>query len=317
MQNWLGSGEYALLDNIALLPRSSGSSSTEPMAIESEEGFAYFLIDKVGRGWILKKFVAGQEPDRFYVDAIQALIPRMPGFESGFGRKILRSASVSRAAFCNGEFRAWIDGTVLMPQVVSPTWCEMADSISDGSVGLSTVQRLLLCCRLSKMVGCLESAGIAHRDLSSRNILIDLLNLELHFIDWDNLYHDTLTMQCHATFGTNGYIAPFVTVNGVQDVQSTWREKSDRFALAVLNCELLAVRAGSLIVEDGGLLKQNDIDNRSGATLFNVRDGLSHTFPGAVKFLDASLNASSFPECPSPTDWSMVAEMRLRTSQLV
>lgn len=110
MQTWLRSDEYALLDNIALLPRCSGPWSTDPMVTESEEGFAYFLIDNAKKGWILKKFLPGQEPDRDYGDAIQALIPKITGFESGFERRILKTLSVSRATFCNGEFQAWMYG---------------------------------------------------------------------------------------------------------------------------------------------------------------------------------------------------------------
>lgn len=303
MQAWLRSGQYALLENIALRPRGVESSSAGPMVIESEEGFAYFLIDKAERGWILKKFLAGQEPDRAYVEAIRALIPRLRGFESGFGRNILKSSSVSRAAFCTKEFQAWMEGTVLMPQVVAPTWSEFADSIRDGSVVLATAERIRLCCKLSGMVDSLESVGAAHRDLSSRNILIDPLKIEPHLIDWDNLYHATLKMQPHATFGTDGYIPPFITVEDVQDVHLSWHEKSDRFALTVLNSEFLVIRAGSACVEDGGLLAQNEIDNGSGRTLFEVRNTLCDAFPGAVKFLDAALSACSFAECPSPSDW--------------
>lgn len=303
MQAWLGSGEYALLENIALRPRGVGQSSAGPMVIESEEGFAYFLIDKAERGWILKKFVPGQEPNRAYVDSIQVLIPRLPGFESGFGRKVLKSSSVARAAFCNNEFQAWMDGTILMPQVVAPTWSEFANSIRGGSAMLSTAQRLGLCCKLSELADSLESAGVAHRDISSGNILIDPLNLEPHFVDWDNLYHATLEMQPHATFATNGYMAPFIKVEGVQDVRLSWHEKSDRFALTVLNSEFLAIRAGSACVEDGGLFAQNDIDNRSGITISEVHNTLCHTVPSAGKFLDAALNAYSFAECPSASDW--------------
>lgn len=312
IQTWLRSGEYALLDGIALAPRSAGPLPTAPLVNESEEGFAYFLIDRTGRGWVLKKFVAGQEPHPAYVDGIQTLVPKRQGFESGFDRKILRSSSVSRTAFWNREFQAWIDGTVLMPQVLSPAWSEFADSIRDGSKALSTVERLLLCRNLSEMVGCLESAGVAHRDLSTNNVLIDPANMELHFIDWDNLYHAALTMQSQATFGTNGYIAPFVR-SGMENLHLTWREKSDRFALAVLNSEFLVIKAGSLRVEDGGLLEQNDINKRFGGTLFEVREALCHTFPVAVRLFDVAFDAGGFAECPSPADWIRSANMCLRT----
>jgi serine/threonine protein kinase len=303
VETWLISGEYAVLDNIALRPRCAGRLSAVPMVTKSEEGFAYFLTDSAGRGWILKKFLPGQEPDRAYTDALQALIPKWPGFESGFERRILKSPSASFAGFCNGEFQAWIDGAILMPQAVSSTWAEFAESIRKGSVALSAVERLMLCCKLSEMVSCLESAGLAHRDLSSKNVLINPMNVELHFVDWDSLYHATLTMQSNTACGTNGYIAPFVKANGLELVNLTWQEKSDRFALAILNSELLAIEAGSKCVEDGGLVQQSDIDNRWGPTLFEVRNTLRNNFPDAVELFDKSLIASSFRECPSPTEW--------------
>lgn len=303
MQAWLASGEHALLENIFLSPRCAGRSSTAPLVIKSEEGLAYFLIDEGKRGWILKKFVSGQQPQRPYVDGIQHLVPSMPGFESAFQRKVLTGSSVSPAAYCNNKLQAWIDGTILMPEVVAPTWLKVADSIREGPAVLSTVERLRLVWELSEMVACLESRGVAHRDLSSNKLLIDLSNSRLHFVDWDNLYHPTLTLQRHATFGTNGYTAPFVNVNSVQDLELTWQQKSDRFALAVLNSEFLAISAGSSRNEEGGLLEQDDVDNRSGRTLFEVRDTLSYTFPDAVELLDSALNACSFAECPSPADW--------------
>lgn len=311
MRTWLESNQYAVLDNIALLPRRRGQLAPAPVVIESEDGFAYFLTDASEAGWILKKFIAKQEPDRGYTAAIQALVPNVSGFESGFERKLLKSSSVSSVAFCNTEFQAWIDGTVLMPQVVCPTWREVSDSLSDGSLILSTAHRLLLCSRVSEMVQSLESVGVAHRDLSSRNILIDPRNPAAHFVDWDSLYHDTLTMQSNTACGTNGYIAPFVKANGVELVHFTWAERSDRFALAILNIELLAARTGSRRVEDGGLLLQRDLDNRAGPTLVAVRNILGRDFPDAVQLLDQALSASNFSECPSPADWIEFARRKL------
>ena len=56
-------------------------------------------------------------------------------------------------------------------------------------------------------------------------------------------------------------------------------------------------------MEDGGLLRQREIDSRSGDSLREVRENLSEIVPEAVKVLDSAVSARDFAECPTPTDW--------------
>jgi serine/threonine protein kinase len=268
-----------------------------------EEGFAYFLVDNVGRGWILKKFLPEQEFDPAYTRAIKALIPALPGFESGFQRKVLKSSGASSVGFCNREFREWIDGTILMPQVVAPSWAELAEAIRNGAVRLSGSERLLLCRNLSELVAGLEVASLAHRDLSSKNVLLNHKSAQVHFVDWDSLYHASLTMPANTSSGTNGYSAPFVRRKGRKLFYLTWREKADRFALSILNSEFLAIREGSACFEEGGLLRQSDIDHRHGPTLFEMREALNQSFAEALHLFDQAIDASDFVDSPSPSDW--------------
>jgi serine/threonine protein kinase len=307
LQTWLRSGACAVLDGISLLPRVVGADQSVPVVIESEEGVAYALVDDCQQGWILKKFLPGQAPARAYTDAVQRLIPRAPGFNSGFNRRILSHSSVSPTGYCSDEFKSWIDGTILMPQVTGPTWTEFANVIRHEAGVLLQIQRLSLCLKLSVMVDCLEAMGLAHRDLSSNNVLVDPENTELHLVDWDNLYHATLPMPSNSAFGTNGYLAPFRMEDDPDMNSFVWEERADRFALAVLNSEFLAIQTGSACVEDGGLLQQNDIDNRDGPTLHDVRKTLRESFPEALALLDQALNASSFARCPGPIDWMRFA----------
>lgn len=300
---WLVSGQYAFLNKIALVPRSEETESASPLVITSDEGFEYFLVDSNGRGWILKKFLPGQVPEWTYAEAIQSLIPRVPGFESGFLRTRLRGSSVLAAGYNNSEFRKWLEGTILMPQVMAQTWADVACEIRTEKIAPPDLDRVFFCSSFSKMMAALESKGIAHRDLSSKNILINVSTGNIHLVDWDSLYHASLREQFETTCGTNGYIAPFVRVNGEENVHLSWQEKSDRFALAVLNCEFLAMAAGSVSVEEGGLLQQSDIDRRSGPTLWELRKKLESRFPAAMHLLNQAINAPTFEKCPSPSDW--------------
>lgn len=303
MQAWSGAGLAAVLDGIALTPRRAAASSTAPLMIRGEQASVYRLTDEGDRGWLLKKFLPGSQPPPAYVGAIQSVIPCRPGFESGFERRVLGSSSVSDSAYCNAEFASWIGGTILMREVAAPTWAELAASVKAGTKALPRVERLFLCGKLSEKVDWLESACLAHRDLSGANIIVDPLNVEVHLIDWDSLYHPTLDLPPNAAPGTEGYTAPFVRGDGGgADARLTWREGADRFALAILNAEILAAGTGSALVS-GGLFDQDDLFNRTGRTVSDVRNQLQHSFPAAGKLLDAALAAPSFEKCPGPSDW--------------
>src|SRR6185369_4752483 len=149
VQAWLQSGKYAVLDGTPLVPRYRDADSSLPMLIESEEGLAYFLVDDTNQGWILKKFFPRQTPARSYTDAVHGLIPCNLGFECGFNRRVLKSSSTSPAGFCSREFKSWIDGTILMPQVIALTWAGLAETIRNQTAALLQIERVLLCRRLS------------------------------------------------------------------------------------------------------------------------------------------------------------------------
>lgn len=299
MHAWSGTGQQAILGDIALRPRTADASSTAPLMSRGAQSRVYYLSGDNDEGWALKKFLPGRQPDAAYLRGVQALVPNRPGFESGFERTILDASSVSAAGYSEPEFKSWIGGTILMRQVVSPTWAELAVSIREGARALSRVERLFLCAKLSEKIEWLESAGLAHRDLSSANVMVDPVNAEAHLIDWENLFHSTLPPPPNATAGADGYVAPFA---GAFD--QTWRENSDRFSLTILNAEILSVRAGSTPAGSGGLFEQGDLYEGAGRTVSEVRNVLQHSFPAAAEMLDAALIARSFERCPGPSEWT-------------
>lgn len=303
LQAWLASHQPAMIDDISLLPRLKQGLSAEPLVTQGDESTLYHVVDEDQNGWLIKKFCLGHEPEPSYAAAIQLLVPDLPGLESGFGRKRLGWESVRPEAWGNDEFRAWIEGTVLIPEVIAPTWAELTESIRDGSRLLSNVERLLLCQKLSEKVSWLEAAGLAHRDLSSRNVMIDPTNVEIHLIDWDGLYAPQLSLPAHANCGTEGYVAPIANCDEFSGVELTWCSKADRFSLAVLNAELLVVRTGSRPFGRSGLLDQEEIHQRTGRTLDEVRNSLRLNFPAVLNLFDEALAAQSFDDCPGPNHW--------------
>ena len=106
--------------------------------------------------------------------------------------------------------------------------------IPDAEKG-SLLTRLQVCMRLARAVRRLHFAGLAHSDLSNRNVLVDMKGGEACVIDIDALVVPGLAPP--TVLGTPGYMAPEV-VSG----KSLPTIETDRHALAVLFYEILLQR---------------------------------------------------------------------------
>jgi hypothetical protein len=311
MQAWLRADQPALIDGVALLPRASEGAVALPRFTVSETAFSYVLFDKNDDSWILKKFMPELLPDLARAKTIPYLIPRMPGFRSGFDQRVLDETSLSSAGYFTQELQAWLIDTVLAPEIVTTTWADVADSIRAGGQSLPTVVKLLLCQKLSERIEWLESAHVAHRNLSATSVLIDPVNVEVHFVDWDNLFHSSLSKPANVVSEAVGYIAPFLKAEPAANIDATWKPRSDRFALAVLNSEILLLNSESAVTPGGGLLEQQHIFDRAGQTLQRLRNALQRNSPEVLKLFDQCLTASNFEQCPGPCEWLRLIEREL------
>jgi serine/threonine protein kinase len=303
VEEWLRSGQPAFIEGLELMPRAIQGLASAPLVAAMGQAQAYYLREANNDLWILKKFLSGRSPDVSYIRAIQALIPNKPGLESGFERKVLSPASVSSQGYYAQDFANWLENAILMPMVRGCSWATLADTVRDGSQTVTKDERLSLCRELSEKVRYLEQVHLSHRDLSSTNVFVNLQQLEVHLIDWDSLYHSALTMPQNTTFGTTGYIAPFVKLNGVDMPQVSWVACSDRFSLAILNAEFLSLDIGSPLTGDGGAFDQNEIYKRGGQKTTVILDKIKVDYPKAFQLIERSLNATKFDECPSPDEW--------------
>ncbi len=99
----------------------------------------------------------------------------------------------------------------------------------------SLLTRLQIAVRLARAVRRLHMAGLAHADLSNKNVLIDPKGGDACIIDIDSLVVPGVAPP--SVLGTPGYIAPEVLANKAQPSIAT-----DKHALAVLLYELLLQR---------------------------------------------------------------------------
>lgn len=99
----------------------------------------------------------------------------------------------------------------------------------------SLLTRLQVCTRLARAVRRMHFAGLAHSDLSNKNVLVDLKGGDACVIDIDSLVVPGVAPP--TVLGTPGYIAPEVLAGGAQPSIDT-----DRHALSVLIYQLLLWR---------------------------------------------------------------------------
>lgn len=95
--------------------------------------------------------------------------------------------------------------------------------------------RLQVCTRLARAVRRMHFAGLAHSDLSNKNVLVDPLHGDACVIDIDSLVVPSVAPP--SVLGTPGYIAPEVLAGKAQPSILT-----DKHALAVLLYQLLLHR---------------------------------------------------------------------------
>lgn len=316
VDSWLICERAYRIANLKVRPMAHPRMPDQPMQSARGQATAYYIVDDNQTQWILKKFHRGCELERQYSRTIASLLPPVNGFESGVRRQVLDRASMKRG-IPNG-LRDWLDGVVMMPRIAGSDWSSIADRLRSGRLVLSENQRHALGRGLASLVQQLEMNGLAHRDLSSGNVMIDPQSLGVHLIDWDSLYHASLSMPPNTTCGSLGYIAPFVTRGGGGgDAVATWNPQGDRFALALLCVEFLVVSPDTELAGDGGMFVQEHLDRRQGPSIDVARRKLADIAPQALRLFDQALGAHNAAACPSPDEWSLACQPSPQAPPLV
>ncbi len=305
VDNWLRKGKPARINGLAARPIEHPSMKGIALSVQRGQAEVFPLVAEDGSRWLLKKFHHQRSLDRGYLEAIGSLLPSGAAFQCGSVRRVLDRSAIRRAPnhFCTPTFTNWLDGTVLMPRIPGCDWASIADDLRDGNLNLETSQRVQLCRNLSRTVQQLEAAGCSHRDLSSGNVFIAPASLDVCLIDFDSLFHPTLTMPAATTCGTSGYTAPFAWRQGQPDAAASWCRQADRFALCLLNVEFLVVNRGSPVTNEGGIFDQEQLCGRRGAGLNRIRAALGSVALAAIPLVETALQSSTFSECPAPGDW--------------
>lgn len=276
-----------------------------PLSSARLQGEAFYLEDDEGGRWILKKFNPRHRPSEAYIRSVSRCLPLHRGFQSGLERTVISSGDLVDEPGCHATeaLSAWLEDTVLMPRIHGTSCAEILEELQAGLL-LPLEERAALALDLVEQVGVLEGARAAHRDLSGGNVLLDLDARRAHLIDWDTLYHGSLPFQPNTSLGSPGYLAPWLDARP----ETSWRERADRYALAVMAASLVAGGPALRLWGDGQFLDQDQEGPPTPASVETLRQELGSRAPSLLPLLDGALVAPGFDECPSPADWARCLE---------
>jgi serine/threonine protein kinase len=306
VEQWLLSGRPAVIGSHRLKPVEHPCAPGKPLSSQKGQAEVFFVVVDAGRWWIVKKFRPTCILERAYLTRVTALLPREPGFVCGTERQILTTGALQKAGgyHHSKDLDRWLDGTILMPRVKGVDWTCLADDIRNGRLVLEPAQRLNLCRNMTRLIELLEAHRCCHRDLSCGNIFIDIATGDIYLIDFDSFFHPSLMMPNATTCGTTGYTAPYVWTNGNLDPARNWCEGADRYALTLLNAEMLLVHGGTADTGEGGIFDQEELKNRSGRGIDSIVAALKARYARAATLLMQAIQSRTPADCPAPGAWN-------------
>ena len=294
------------------------------------------------------KFLADENfPGRVYENNIgaRAVIYKIQNIQSGtiHALKIFRQQyqfsyskenfDYAQRALCKIPAFAWIsqrfminqadDGTLLRARanaflenaIVMP-WLEF-DNITDvrflvkkGRLSLTQVDAYKIARSFFESMHQIELLGIAHGDIASSNILIDTTNHQVHIIDVEDIFHDSLVKPKAVLDGPGGsqgyrFSASF----------SSWDVMADRFASAVLIAELLTLYDTDIVsaVQDNRketTFTQMEIDLRhsdgADSLMRQIETKLTAIDVQAGPLFRRAMSAQSLNRVPAITEWMQI-----------
>lgn len=199
---------------------------------------AFRLENSVGASFVLKVFFPGFRNARSLDNngKIKQL-SGIPGLKVA-QRKILSKSKYSKLL----REHEGLENSILMPWVQGQAWANFLDN----KTVFTPEESLFLARSVADVLTGLEKLGIAHCDLSSKNIIFQGKGEDIQLVDIEEMYGDGFASpdKDKIPAGSLGYSADWIQKHGL------WQKEADRFAGAILLAEILAwsdedVRAAS------------------------------------------------------------------------
>lgn len=189
-----------------------------------------------------------------------------------------------------------LEYSVLMPWISGRTWYD----IVIGMIRLDRLEALTFANATAQVLSALEESGLAHCDVAAANVIVNPTTGRAHLIDVEDICAPGFAPPAALPAGTDGYAHK--TASG-----GLWGPNADRFAGAVLICEMAAWHVPEIRKEaeeehyffDGEL--QQDCPRYR--LMYDVLGRMDERLP---ELFDQAWFSEALDDCPSMRQWQEV-----------
>jgi hypothetical protein len=187
---------------------------------------------------------------------------------------------------------------MLMPWVKGTAWFTYVDE----EVPLSKSNSLKLAKNFARVLVGLEKKGIAHCDISGKNVFFSKNYERVELVDIEEMYAPGLHPPPDNFFpaGTPGYTPDWVRMHGV------WEDKADRYAAGIVLAEILAWHSSEvrqLNSSDDSFFSVEEVGVARSERYQTVKDALSEHSKELVDLFESTWFSQSLEECPTLVEW--------------
>ncbi|HSU17516.1 hypothetical protein [Longimicrobium sp.] len=264
-------------------------------AAEGAKAVVYRVRETAGGGYYALKVMK----PRFREASLQArcaaldALKRVPGMRV-CERRCLAPGTAPRALARHAD----LEYAVLMPWIAGQTWFEVLTA-APGPPPPDPAGSLRLALGLASALAALEARGVGHCDLSAANVIVDTRTGAVELVDVEDVYAPGLSAPGAVPLGTPGYQH---RTSGA----GMWRPDADRFAGAVLICEMLAWHDAAVRAASAGESffapseMQDPASPRLAILLRALRAG---GVSQACELLERAWASAVLGDCPSFREW--------------
>jgi serine/threonine protein kinase len=185
----------------------------------------------------------------------------------------------------------------LMPWVSGVPWANVLSfGVQKNRCYLDPTHAFGLCRRFLTTMRALESRTLAHTDIASGNVLVDLEQLSVELIDLEEMFGHGFPEPAQHNIGSAGYTH--------RAREGLWGEESDRFATTILASEMILLSHPELAqrADAGGGYFDNDEFGVPSPRFQAAHEYLSQVLPNFADAFARSWSSRSVRECPSAAE---------------
>jgi serine/threonine protein kinase len=259
------------------------------------------LRDEIGGYFALKVFKK-QYRDSNLINATQNL-KRLESFEGlrAATRRIVMPSDPAARTYRNLEY------AMLMSWVHGKTWYDVLGQAQNEGYSLSKPVAIRLCSRFLQIIEGLETAGVAHTDISPGNVSVELVANDVQLLDLEDVYMPGATAPSQQSTGSAGY-----RHRSGDEGETFWRREGDRYAAAVLAAELLILVNPNLArkATQEGFFRDHSGTSEGRSRFDEAQPWLEEIAPEFAPVFEHSWFASSLEQC------SRISELKAPIKEL-